>query len=127
MMGLVESDGIVQLTMDVKNGPLLDSLFLDLAVLSLEAGISQDEYEKMVTESLKRSTKNDRKASFTGWDVWPDMLRAKKGLEPDKMAAKKYVVLAGREVKEDLNKSPSHLVADEGRLIDHICLKKILE
>lgn len=127
MMELVESEGILQLTMDVKNSPLLDSIFLEAAVLSMEAGTSQDEYEKMVTESLERSTMNDRKASFTGWDVWPDILRAKKGLEADETAAKKYVILAGMEVKEDLNKSPSHLVADEGRLIDHICLRKILE
>ena len=98
-----------------------------MAVLSLETGTSQDEYEAVVTKSLKKSAKIDRKATFTGWDERPDILRAKKGLEPDEMAGKKDVILAGREAKEDFNRSPSDLVADEGRLIDRVCLRKILE
>jgi hypothetical protein len=127
---LVEHMGLKELQLDAEliRSPLLDSPVLSIETFSV-VGEEQSEFEAKEMEKQMEATG----LVVGGWDMWPDVQRAEKGLHGERGNDKDWVRLTGwRNEKECLEASlkdisPVQGLASMPELLNKVFLRKIME
>ena len=98
MMDLVEHKAILQLDLDVtKDLPMnAEVLGIQEFTTTVQGGLSEEDLQKKVTEEKRLLLMEpDCQGCVSGWDIWSDVVREKKGLPREKGAERSFVRVTG--------------------------------
>lgn len=124
----VENMGLKELQLDAES---IKSSILDAPVMSIET-VSVEAEDQRVFETKERE-KEAAGAVVGAWDIWPEVLRAKRGLLAEKGMDKDWVCLTGwKDGQESAEKNardtdPGQDLALAPEVLKMVFLKKIME